>query len=182
MQIHRLDPAAITDADAAAVHALVAAAAEADRPQDPAPQAADVAARLREPDRRDRRMVHLVARTPAGPAGYAKMWLSLLDNLRMGLAEIQVHPDRRRHGTGTALLRAITAELTADGRTILLGETDAGGPGDAFARAVGARVVETDRLSLLRLADVEWPAVETAATAPHPGYRLVPVTGRVPRT
>ena len=180
MQIQLLDPATVTDADVAGVHGLVAAAAAVDRPRDPVPLADDMATRLREPERRDRRLVHLVARTPAGPAGYAWLWRSQLDNLGMGLAEIQVDPDRRRRGTGTALLRAIAAELAADGRTILLGETDAGGPGDAFARAMGARVVETDRLSLLRFADVDWAAVGAAAAAPHPGYRLVPVTGRIP--
>ncbi|HEY6744511.1 MAG TPA: GNAT family N-acetyltransferase [Mycobacteriales bacterium] len=180
MQIEQIDPAAVSDDMVAGVHAVLAAAAAADRPRDPAPPLADVATRLREPDRRDRRMVHLVARTEAGPVGHASLWLSLLDNLRMGLADIQVHPDRRRRGVGTALLRAVVAELAAGGRTILLAETDAGGPGDAFARAIGARVVETDRLSLLRLADVDWAAVEAAAAAPHPGYRLVPVTGRIP--
>lgn len=40
-------------------------------------------------------------------AAYASIWLSLLDNLKM--------------------------QLTAGGRTILLGETDAGGPGGGFA-------------------------------------------------
>ncbi|HST65973.1 MAG TPA: GNAT family N-acetyltransferase, partial [Mycobacteriales bacterium] len=107
-------------------------------------------------------------------------WRSMLDNLRMGQAEIQVHPDARRRGVGTALLREIATELAADDRTILLAEVDAGGPGDEFARVAGGRVVETDRLSLLRLADVDWADVEAAAAAPHPGYRLVPVTGRVP--
>jgi len=180
VHIVSLDPAAVTDADIADLHALVAAAAAADRPNDPVPPAADLAARLRGSERPDRRLVYLVARTDAGPAGYASIWLSLLDNLKMGLGDVRVHPDQRRRGIGTALLRAVAAELTAGGRTILLGETDAGGPGDGFARAAGGRIVETDRLSLLRLADVDWAAVRAAATASHPGYRLVSTTGRTP--
>jgi GNAT superfamily N-acetyltransferase len=180
VQIDRIDPATVTDTELAGVHALLAAAAKVDRPRDPAPQPEDVATRLREPDRRDRRIVYLVARTSAGPAGWASLWLSMLDNLRMGLVDVQVHPDSRRRGVGSALLRAMATELAAGGRNILLAETDAGGPGDAFARVVGMRVVEVDRQSLLRLADVDWAAVEVAAAAAHPGYRLVPVTGRIP--
>jgi GNAT superfamily N-acetyltransferase len=175
-----LDPATVTDADLADLHALVAAVAALDRPHDPAPVAADLAARLRHSERPDRRMIHLVARTAAGVVGCASIWLPLLDNLTMALADIRVHPDQRRRGIGTALLRAVLAELTAEGRTILLAEADAGGPGDGFARGVGARIVETDRLSLLRLADVDWAAVEAAAVAPHPGYRLLSTTGRTP--
>lgn len=180
MHIVRLDPATVTDADVSDLHALIAAVAATDRPRDPVPPAAELAARLRHPGRPDRRMVYLVARTAAGPAAYASIWLSLLDNLKMGLADIRVHPGQRRRGIGSALLRTVAAELTAGGRTILLGETDAGGPGDGFARAAGARIVETDRLSLLRLPDVAWAAVEAAAAAPHPGYRLVSTTGRTP--
>jgi GNAT superfamily N-acetyltransferase len=180
VHIVSLDPATVTDADVADLHALVGAVAAVDRPHDPVPPAAELAARLRRSERPDRRLVHLVTRTDAGLAGYASIWLSLLDNLKMGLADIRVHPEQRRRGVGTALLRAVAAELTADGRTILLGETDAGGPGDEFARAAGGRIVETDRLSLLRLADVNWAPVEAAATAPHPGYRLVSTTGRTP--
>jgi len=180
VHILSLDPATVTDADVADLHALVAAVAAVDRPHDPVLPAADLAARLRHPDRPDRRMVRLVARTTAGLVGHASIWMSLLDNPKMGLADIRVHPGQRRRGIGTALLRAVAAEMTADGRTILLGETDAGGPGDGFARAAGGRVVETDRLSLLRLTDVDWTAVEAAASAGHPGYRLVSTTGRTP--
>ena len=180
MQIDRIDPAAVTDTVLAGVHAVVAAAAKIDRPRDPAPLPEDIAIRLREPDRRDRRIVHLVARTDAGPVGWAWLWMSMLDNLRMGLVDVQVHPDQRRYGVGSALLRAVAADMGAGGRDVLLAETDAGGPGDAFAEVAGLRVVETDRLSLLRLADVDWAAAGSAAAAPHPGYRLVPVTGRIP--
>ena len=94
MHIGPLDPATVTDADVADLHALVAAVAAVDRPHDPVPPAADLAARLRHPDRPDRRAVRLVARTTAGLIGHASIWLSLLDNLRMGLADIRVHPGR----------------------------------------------------------------------------------------
>jgi GNAT superfamily N-acetyltransferase len=179
VQIVPLDPGTATDAELAAVHATLAAAAAVDRPLDPPPLLADLVDRFRDV-RPDRRKVYLAARTEAGTVGYAVIWMSLVDNPRMGLVTVEVHPGQRRRGIGTALLRAVLAEMTAAGRPVLFAETDAGGPGDGFATAHGLRVVETDRLSLLRLADVDWPDVEAAAAATPAGYRLVSTVGRTP--
>jgi GNAT superfamily N-acetyltransferase len=179
VRIVPLDPGTASDADLADVHATLAAAAAVDRPLDPPPLLADLADRVRDV-RTDRRKVYLTARTGAGTVGYAVIWMSLVDNPRMGLVDIQVRPDHRRRGIGTALLRGVAAEMTAAGRPVLFAETDAGGPGDGFATAHGLRLVEKDRMSLLRLADVDWAAVEAAAAATPPGYRLVSSIGRSP--
>jgi len=174
-----LDPGSASDDDLADVHALLAAAAAVDRPQDPPPLLADVVDRARDV-RADRRKVYLTARTGVGTVGYAVLWMSLVDNPRMGLVTVEVHPDHRRRGIGTAVLRGAVAEMTAAGRTVLFAETSAGGPGDGFATAHGLRVVETDRISLLRLADSDRADVEAAAAATPAGYRLVGTIGRVP--
>ncbi len=139
MQIVPLDPATASDADLAAVHAAQAAAAAVDRPLDPPPLLADLVDRFRDV-RPDRRKIYSAARTGAGTVGYAVLWLSLVDNPRMGLVTVEVHPEHRRRGIGTALLRGVLAEMTAAGRTVLFAETDAGGPGDGFATAHGLRV------------------------------------------
>lgn len=179
MRIVPIEPGTASDADLADLHAVLAAAAAVDRPLDPPPLLADLVDRARDV-RADRRKVYLIARTGAGTVGYGMLWLSLVDNPRMGLAGVEVHPDHRRRGVGTALLRALVAEMTAAGRTVLFAETTAGGPGDGFATAHGLRLVETDRVSLLRLADVDRADVEAAAAATPPGYRLVATVGRVP--
>jgi hypothetical protein len=72
------------------------------------------------------------------------------------------------------------AVAAADGRSTLLLEADDGSAGEAFCRARGLRVVGRARLSLLRLADVDWAGVEATAAAAHPGYRLVRWTDRCP--
>lgn len=179
MQIVPLDSGTASDADLAEVHAAQAAAAAVDRPLDPPPLLADLVDRFRNV-RPDRRKIYLAARTQAGTVGYAVLWLSLVDNPRLGLVTVEVHPGHRRRGIGTALLRGVLAEMAAAGRSVLLAETDAGGPGDGFAGAHGLRVVQTDRVSLLRLADVDWPEVEAAAAGSPPGYRLVSTLGRTP--
>jgi GNAT superfamily N-acetyltransferase len=179
VQIVALDPGTASDADLAGAHAAQAAAAAVDRPLDPRPLLADLVDRFRDV-RPDRRKIYLAARTRASTVGYAVLQLSLVDNPRMGLVIVEVHPDHRRRGIGTALLCGVLAEMTAAGRTVLFAETDAGGPGDGFATAHGLRVVETDRVSLLRLADVDWPDVEAAAAGSPPGYRLVSTVGRTP--
>lgn len=83
-------PAALTEADAAAVRNLVAAATETDQ-SGPLSEAARL--RLTSGD-----VVHLVVRgEPAGIVGYAQ-----LD--QDGSAELVVHPSVRRQGIGRALL------------------------------------------------------------------------------
>jgi GNAT superfamily N-acetyltransferase len=179
VQVVLLESGAVSDAEVAAVHAVHAAVVAVDRPLDPAPLLADLVDRFRGV-RPGRRKIYLAARAEAGTVGFAVLVLSLVDNPRMGLVAVEVRPGHRRRGVGTALLRGVLAELTAAGRSVLFAETDAGGPGDGFAAAHGLRVVETDRVSLLRLAEVEWPEVEAAAAGSPPGYRLVSAVGRTP--
>jgi mycothiol synthase len=179
VRIEPLDPGSAADGELVDLHALRTAVMAADRPLDPPPLLADVAdwARSVRPDRWKR---YVTARTGAGLVGYGVVALSLVDNPRMGQVNVEVHPGHRRRGIGTALLRGLVAELTAAGRTVLFAETLAGGPGDGFATAHGLRVVETDRVSLLRMADVDRADVEAAAAATPPGYRLVHTVGRIP--
>jgi mycothiol synthase len=179
LQVTRFDHATATDEDIAALHAVKAAATAVDRPADPPPLLADVTATVRT-GRPDRSRPYFLARDGADAVGGAMLWMSLTDNQHMGLLDLRVHPAHRRRGVGTALLRAAVAELSGLGRPVLLAESDAGTAGDGFAAATGARVVQTDRLSLLRLPDVDWADVEAAATAKHDGYRIEAWTGHAP--
>jgi GNAT superfamily N-acetyltransferase len=174
-----LDLETATDADIAGMHRVLAAASAVDRPGDPPPLVEDVAARLRD-RREDVRRQRWLARTDDGIVGYGGLRLQMLDNLHLGLVDLVVHPEHRRRGTGTALLRPVVATLAAEGRRVLVGETNAGTAGDEFCRALGLRPVQVDRMSLLRLADVDWDDVETAAGTKHLGYRLETWLDRCP--
>lgn len=174
-----LDPDTATDDDASALHRLLADAAAVDLPDDPPPTAGEVAARLRT-RRDDRRTLRWVVRTGDGLAGHLVLGLPVVDNPHLALFFVTVHPDARRRGTGTALLRAAVSTVAAQGRRTLMGEAWDGTPGEAFCRAYGLRPVSTERVSLLRLATVDRPDVEAAAAADHPGYRLERWVDRCP--
>jgi GNAT superfamily N-acetyltransferase len=175
-----LDPATATDADVAAIHGVLSAAAAVDRPADPPPLLEIVEARLRF-RRDDVRRTHVVVLDGDTVVGYATLRLSLVDNPHLGLLQtLTVHPGHRRRGAGTALLRVTLAEMAAGGRPVLIGESVEGTAGDGFAGALDARLVQTDRLSLLRFADVRWPDVEAVADAKHPGYRVEAWLDRCP--
>ena len=130
--------------------------------------------------RDDRRVLRWVVRSDDAMVGHVVLVLPDLDNEHLAMANVTVHPDHRRRGLGTALLREAVAVAAADGRSTFLAGADDGGAGEAFCRARGLRVVARDRLSLLRLADVDWADVEALAAAAHPGYRLARWTDRCP--
>lgn len=167
-----LDPATATDTDVAGLHAVLAATVAVDRPGQSPRTVREVAAELRAP-LSGRRRLWFVAAEDGRTVGLLVVRLRDLDNRHLGLVDLDVHPDARRRGVGTALLRRAVEVLTTDGRRSLLGECDEGSAGDAFCRAYGLRPVQVDRISQLRLADVDWPAVTAAAGADHPGHRLV---------
>jgi GNAT superfamily N-acetyltransferase len=124
-----LDPGADTERDAAALHRLLTEALAVDRPEDPPPSLEEVAGRLRV-RRDDRRTLRWVVRAGDAIVGHLVLGLPGVDNTHLGLFYATVHPDHRRRGTGTALLRAAVATAAAEGRRSLAGETEAGTPGE----------------------------------------------------
>src|SRR5215470_7879231 len=115
-----------------------------------------------------------------GIEGWYLLELPAKDNLHLGILDIAVRPDRRRHGSGTALLRHAGARAVANGRDVLTGNAFTGTAGEAFARAAGAaggqteiqRAMDVDALSAERLAGLRSGAERASA-----GYSLVSWTG-----
>ncbi len=176
-QLERLeDP---TDVDGVAYHGLITAMETVDHPDDPPTELAEIAGRLRL-RRDDRRVLRWVVRDGDAMIGHVVLVLPDIDNQHLAMSNVLVRPDHRRRGLGTALLRAAVAAAAADGRSTFLVEADDGSPGEAFCRAHGLRKVSRARLSLLRLAAVDWAEVGALAAAPHTGYRLVRWTDRCP--
>ncbi|BBF99313.1 MULTISPECIES: mycothiol synthase [Pseudonocardia] len=123
-----MDPQVLTRLDsdtAAAVHELLAAAGSHDGAE---PLSDQFLRNLRTDEPRDG-VLHVIAGLPDGPAvaGYAQ-----LDG---EYAELAVHPDRRRRGIGSALVRALEA-ATPDPHVWAHGDLDAA---KALAEARGYR-------------------------------------------
>ena len=115
-----------------------------------------------------------------GIEGWYLLELPARDNPHLGILDIAVRPDRRRHGFGTALLRHAGGRADANGRDVLTGNAFTGTAGEAFARAAGAaggkteaqRAMDIDALSAERLASLRTEAERASA-----GYSLVSWTG-----
>ena len=76
-------------------------------------------------------------------------WRDGPDNPRSVGIELEVHPDHRRQGVATALLRPAIAHARAEGRDIVTLEAPREGAGAAFLLAHGAAEKMVDRRSVL---------------------------------
>lgn len=121
----------------------------------------------------------------------ARLALPLRDNLRTANLGVHVAPERRRRGTGSAVLSAVEAAARDAGRSILkssaswpyaAGDDGAGIPGREFARRHGYTLALGDVQNRLQLPiDAELlDALEAEATARSASYRLRSWIGSVP--
>src|SRR5581483_7000402 len=98
--------------------------------------------------------------------------------------DVGVHPDRRRGGIGTALLRTAVAWADEAQKTLIVANTvDRVPAGEAFAEHVGARKAMVGHTNRLVLADVDRAMVErwvAEGPARAPGYSLVQIDGACP--
>jgi GNAT superfamily N-acetyltransferase len=131
----------------------------------------------------DPREVWLAPNRAGGAAGWYRLELPERENQDRAYLDLVVHPEERRRGLGTALLRHAAARAAEHGRSVLNGPARNGTPGDAFARSAGAepgvvevqRVLELGRVPDRRLAGLREQAEQAAA-----GYSLVSWIGPVP--
>lgn len=172
VRISVLDPATASDDDIRAVREVTAAALAVDRPGHPAAAVEDIAAELRTP-LSGRRRLRYVAEREGRIVGLLVVRLPDLDNLHLGLLDLVVHPGFRRRGFGTELLDHARTVLAAEGRRLLIGETEEDGAGAGFCVAHGLRPARTDQLSRLRMSELDRADVDALAAANPPGYRLV---------
>jgi GNAT superfamily N-acetyltransferase len=115
--------------------------------------------------------------------GFYRVHLPDLENLNRASGGPLVHPAFRRRGIGRELLRHEGGRAQANGRSRFGAATTAGTAGDAFARAVGARLdlEEVRRVQYLReippgkIAELRASAGKAAA-----GYSLVSWAGVTP--
>ena len=131
----------------------------------------------------DPREVWLAPGRARGAAGWYRLELPERENQDRAYLDLVVHPDKRRRGLGTALLRHAAARAAGHGRSVLTGVARNGTPGEGFARWSGAEpgVVEIQRvLELGKLADGTLAGLREQAEQAAAGYSLVSWTGPVP--
>jgi GNAT superfamily N-acetyltransferase len=115
----------------------------------------------------------------------------LADNLHLAQVEVQVRPELRRQGIGSALLVRLEDEARAHGRVSSLAEVSypleapedgAGSASAEFARAHGYDFALGDiqRRCALPIDEALLDSLAAAAAPHHADYRLVSFTGPVP--
>ncbi|MFE0582689.1 GNAT family N-acetyltransferase [Streptomyces sp. NPDC058874] len=114
---------------------VLASAAAVDLPQLPPPSRVEIAGRLCVRPARGRPVLW----TAGDGEGVAALLLFTEEgNERTAFLDaLTVRPAARRRGIGTALWEQVREELLADGRTSVAAMLDLGGPGQAFAEAMG---------------------------------------------
>lgn len=88
----------------------------------------------------------------------------------LALIDIRVHPEARRQGTGTAVLRAVLPGIRATGRT-RIGANVRSGPGETWAWNVGFRPVVRQAFQNLVVSQADPSPWEEDTVVPV-GYRL----------
>jgi len=120
--------------------------------------------------------------------GGAKVELPMLDNTNMGWGSVLVHPDRRREGIGSALVRDVRAIMREEGRDTYL--ADAGIPADqrdthpsslfAFAHGASISNVEVHRVLDVPLEVDRIHEMQAEAAPHHAGYAIRTFEDHIP--
>lgn len=160
----------------------------ADIPSSTLPNAARIRGELEHPWP-DRRVELWAARVDGRTTGLVTLHMRLLDNTDVtAIRELNVHPDYRRRGIGTALWRQAIDRSRAAGRHRLLAETTRPldrdrHPGELFVAAMGAARVSTHtrrHLAVDGLDDARLRRQLAGAEAASPDYSLVRWVGPTP--
>lgn len=178
LDVRLIDTGRACDAVVDEHHELRRAANSADYPGAPPPTRETTLAQLRDADVELGERLFWTARLNGRLAGHLAAQLPADGNEHLGMARLVVHPELRRRGIGTELLRVAASELRDRGREIIeVGQIESNSPGARFAAARGFRTVQTSIVQALEIAEVD-PAIWEVA--PADGYRLERWRGRAP--
>jgi GNAT superfamily N-acetyltransferase len=178
VEITEFDPVARPDAELQGIFEVVAAANALDSPELPPVTLESIAGRLRHPQPNLAPARRWSARQDGRDVALASLYFPPAENNKLGILELVVHPDARRGGVGTAVLRAIAPALRADGRKVVESwNIPKDSVGEHFARALDFRVACTTVFQVLSLRDVDRTAL---AIEPAAGYSLQSWHGAAP--
>ena len=172
LQLHDLAGSELDD-----TVALLRAYDQERAPEDP-PLPVETYVRRLTTSRPDGRFLMWAARESARAlVGGAILQLSDRENLTMGFTGVVVAPEARRRGIGRRLLHTVTERASAEGRTVLAGQTSDRVPaGAGFASAMAAAPgleIHTNQLDVRSVDPVAIRAAIAASKAKATGYRLV---------
>lgn len=178
VDIRPFNAAEARPADLVDYHELVLATGRVDRPGE-RPQSLDaVVGRLSVSAPGRGPCQHWAAYRQGRLIGMSEVAFPDAENDRIAMVEIRVHPELRRLGTGTGLLRAMLPTILARGRTVVAGwGVTEGGAGACWATARGFRLVHHDILQVLDLRTVDRSLWDCATPAE---YRLAEWCGAAP--
>jgi GNAT superfamily N-acetyltransferase/RimJ/RimL family protein N-acetyltransferase len=183
MRIERFDPARDTES-LRDCYRVYAAAAPIDEPNWPAASCQMFAGWLRFGWTEDPVQTWLARDDDGEILGWYQLILPSRENQHLAHLSMTVDPARRRAGLGTLLVAHAAARAREAGRTAMASDCVAGTPGEAFARAVGAKQTMTEIGRVLRLASI--PAgrlaeLRAGAEKAAAGYSLLRWRGPAPR-
>jgi mycothiol synthase len=164
------DPNAAQDSDLTDYHAMRAAAVARDMPEDPPLTYASAIGRLRTPPVADGACAFWAARFDGRLIGSAKVSLPTGDNAGIARAEVVVHPEQRRRGIGTMLLRAALPAILDSARPVVLGV--AMKPDSAGARWTARLGFEVTHRTVMQVLLLESVPPQLWDVPVPPGYRL----------
>ena len=174
LRISAYDPETAADDDLVAFHRIAVAMCRVDRPGDSSPSFESVVAGLRIPYSGHRSVDHWIAEIDGCLRGWGTVSLPYPNNQHMAVLNVRVHPDHRRQGIGTQLLKSAMATVE---RPIV---TDSGvrkdGPGHAWGLSLGLDEAQTMAIQTLYLADIEGTAPVSVAA----GYQVTGWMGSTP--
>lgn len=127
------------------------------------------------------RRIAFAARTDDGRmVGHANLLLFGGEFAHTGIFEIFVRPGQRGSGVGRRLLHELAKRAHDEGRTTIGVEVIATTPAVGFYDRLGFERAVVENRNVLKLANVDWDAVEDMAGRIAAGYRLEYYTGELP--
>jgi RimJ/RimL family protein N-acetyltransferase len=174
VRIEQYDPKSDED-KVRACHELVVAAQPEDDPNFPPPSLSMLRGWLAHGFPDEPQQCWFATADSGAPLGCYALELPERENRQNGFINLLVGVGSRRRGIGTALLAHAGRQAEASERTLLMGEARVGGPGAAFAAAVGAK---TGMQDVRRILDVgpdlhaRLPGLRAEAEQRSTGYAL----------
>ncbi|WP_329578546.1 GNAT family N-acetyltransferase [Kitasatospora sp. NBC_01250] len=178
MEIRPFDAATASERELSEYHLASAAAWRVDFPEEPPAGYEATVGRLRTPWPHEGRCRYWAAYVDGVLVGLGR--LALQDGENSGIAQVTVtvHPEYRRRGIGTAVLRAVLPAVRETGRPTVTGEAmKSGSPGDLWAARFGFRAVNRTAIMMLMVDETEPERWDVPVPA---GYRLAGWVGTAP--
>ena len=186
VQIARFAPAEASQDDLARHHEVAVAVQAVNYPERPLQSLEYYTTQLRSPVSLLGPRRFWVARQDGRLVGPAAVALSEPENRDVAITRVQVLPETRRLGIGSALLRTTLPDCLADGRhTVVAYGIKVGSDGERWALALGFKKVQEFALQTLSPSDVDpglWQAPAPVGFNTHMirvnhqiGYRIVHV-------